>query len=248
MEHDTNNSLREKVLTRIHEQKTKMIPRWHFVLKAGLCLLGCILILLLVIYLLSFTFFILDENRLWFVPEFGMRGILLFLSSLPWLVIAAVLLFVVLLQVLVTKYAFAYHRPLLFSVMGIVGVVTLGSLVVRQVRFHEEMEVYSRRNNLPFAPLYQKMTPYQNDHIYPGFIIEFHAPEKDFSLETRTQEVFEVHITPMTRLPAGKSFSLGDEVIVLGDRQGNRIEAFGIKKIRPFIVHMIPEHEVEEED
>src|SRR3989344_3614541 len=113
-------SIKEEVIARIKRGETIMRPRWHFVLRAMLYALGVLIAALALVYLASFIMFVLRETGLLFVPSFGFRGVGVFLFSLPWFLILLSLVFVFVLEVLVRRYAFAYRKPLLYSVFGIV--------------------------------------------------------------------------------------------------------------------------------
>ncbi|OGH65872.1 MAG: hypothetical protein A3B90_03150 [Candidatus Magasanikbacteria bacterium RIFCSPHIGHO2_02_FULL_41_13] len=212
--------LREQVLASIKTGEAKMTPKWHFILKASFFLSACFLIFFLLIYLLSLAVFVLDQKNLWFVPSFGLRGVLLFVLSLPWLLIFLVIIFLLLLQILVRRYSFAYSRPLFFSALAVLVIVVLGSIMVRQSGFHR----------VPFAKsMYLHFAPQHINHIFPGTILEFR--EKDFFLKSRAQQIFEVHVSPKTNIPGKILFQVGDEVIVIGDRHENRIEAEGVRPL-----------------
>jgi len=231
MEHDNHNSIKDQVLSKIEEGQTKMKPKWHFALHTALFIVGVVVVLLLALYIASFSLFILDESDLWFVPSFGFAGLCLFLKSLPWFLIAIVLVFLILLHILVRHYAFAYQRPLLYSALAIIIFVIGGSLVIHYIGLHEGISAYSQKHQLPFAhPLYEKLGHPKNKQVYPGIIIEIR--EQDFSLQNRWHEVYEVYITTSTHFPYGARFMIGDEVIVIGEEiEDDKIEAFGIRKI-----------------
>ena len=76
-----------EVLEKIKSGQVKMRPKAHFVLKTALVALGFILIILFVLYLISFIVFTLRMSGIWFAPGFGLYGIKIFLFSLPWLLI-----------------------------------------------------------------------------------------------------------------------------------------------------------------
>jgi len=207
-----------------------MKPKWHFALQTSLFVLGVVAVFSLALYIVSFVLFILDESDLWFVPSFGFQGLCLFLKSLPWVLISILILFLVLLQVLVRHYAFAYQRPLIYSALGILIFVVGGSLVVRSLGVHQGLSEYSEKYRIPLAhPLYEKLAHPKHNQVYPGVIIE--VEQKQFLLQNRWQEVYEVYITTSTRFPLGTRFMIGDEVIVVGKEQEKRIGAFGIRKV-----------------
>ena len=230
MEHDTNNSIKDQVLSTIEKGEAKMKPKWHFALQTALFVLGVLVVFLLSLYIASFVLFILDESDLWFVPSFGFDGLCLFLKSLPWLLITVVIIFLILLQILVRHYSFSYQRPLIFSALGILVLVIGGSLCLRYIGVHQGISAFSQKHQLPLAhPLYEKLGHPKNKQVYPGIIIEIR--EQDFSLQNRWQEVYEVYITTSTRFPLGTRFMIGDEVIVVGNATDNKIEAIGIRKV-----------------
>ncbi len=230
MENNTNNSLKSRVLTLIEKGQTKMKPRWHFILKTLLFVLGVVIVFLITLYIGSFALFILDESDLWSIPSFGLDGAYIFVKSLPWFLIVMVLGFLFILQVLVRRYAFAYQRPLVFSAIFIAVVVVGGSLFLRSLGVHKGILEYSQHHRTPVAyPLYEKFGHRKNQQIHPGMIIEIH--EKDFMLQNRFEEVYTVVVTPYTKFPRGAKFVLGDEVIVIGNKKNNKIEALGMRKI-----------------
>ena len=232
MEDQQHNPLRDQILDTIKNGQAKMKPKWYFIFRAALFLTGCIFVFLLLLYLVSLGLFVLDEHELWAVPSFGFRGIMLFLTSLPWLLIAFVLIFLLVLQVLVRHYSFAYHRSLFYSALGVLGIVIVGSIIIRQVGFHQTFSEYSLRNHIPLAePFYERFELDEDNGVYPGTISEMQ--EKAFLLKNRSEHILEVHIMPNTRLPQGIDFVVGDQVIVVGDKDNDVIEAYGIRKLPP---------------
>ncbi len=207
-----------------------MKPRWHFILKTLLLLSGCLVALLIVLYLLSLALFVLDKNDLWFVPSFGFKGVVLFIFSLPWLVIFTVIVFLVILHVLVRHYAFAYQQPLLYSAVGIVLIVIAGSCIIRKTGLHQEFSDYSQVHHMPLAaPMYQQFEFQKNDRIHRGIIIEIRDP--NFVLQDHWQEVWDVRVTPSTRFPQGLKFFVGQRVMVVGDRREQGVDAFGVRSV-----------------
>ncbi len=140
----------------IKSGQIKMRPRWHFAVRAALLASGIVLFSLALLYLASFIVFILHQTGLWRAPGFGLRGLRVFLFSLPWLLLAVALIFLVILEFLVRRYAFAYGRPLFYSVIAIVLLVLAGALAVAQTSFHRGLFRQAEENRLPWVgPLYR---------------------------------------------------------------------------------------------
>lgn len=227
MTHKHYTSIETQVLKTIEQGKVAMRPRWHFALKAALGIAGAALVFLAALSLLSFLIFALHASGIWFVPAFGLRGVALFLFSLPWLPVVLSLLCVFCLELLMRRYAFTYRKPLLYSIAGIVALVIAGSAAVESLRLHERVWTGIQEHALPFlGPLYRG---YANPHqrgVHPVVISS--TTEQGFLAIDRDGDTVEVIISPETRLPLGFDFFEGDEAVILGERTDGIIEATGI--------------------
>jgi hypothetical protein len=67
------------------------------------------------------------------------------------------------------------------------------------------------------------------ENAYRGVIRGFEKSE--ITLENPQGELFEIIISEKTRLPMGSDFDIGDEIMVIGDKNGETIQAFGIRKV-----------------
>jgi len=66
-----NNSIKADVLKAIKDGQVKMRPKWQFITKAALLIVGVVLVALTILYLVSFIVFVLRQTGLLFVPGFG---------------------------------------------------------------------------------------------------------------------------------------------------------------------------------
>ena len=222
--------LQEKVLTAIQTGQVKMRPRWHFVLQAVLLAVGAVLLLLTLVYLASFIIFSLRQTGVLFVPLFGSAGWREFFHSLPWILIFLVAVFLVVLEVLVRRYSFAYRQPLLASALGILVLVLFGGIIVAQTSFHRRLFEYARQGNLPVAgPFYRQFGMPHVDNVHRGTVLQI-MPH-GFVLQEMGGETSTVVIAPQTHLPLGDGFVLGNEVVVFGPENGEVIQALGVEEI-----------------
>lgn len=234
MDNETDKKpIQEKILQAIRSGRVKMRPKWRFVLHAALIVSGAILLLLALLYLVSFAVFSLRETGAWFVPAFGPRGWYAFLRAIPWFLIAVSLVFIAILETLVRRHSFAYRRPLLVSVCGIVLVVAIGSFIAGQAHFHGRFFRYAEGNRLPFAGrFYRAFGERHFRDVHAGTITALGG--RGFVMEDRSGEALTVAITPRTRLPFGMDFSAGDAVVVFGERDDHTVQAFGIRRVADF--------------
>ncbi len=227
---EDEKKLREKILVTIQQGQAKMMPRWYFILKTFLFCLGFVFVVFCTLYLLSFLFFALDKSQLWFVPQFGPHGVFIFFRSLPWFLIFIILLFLFFLPILARHYSFSYQRPLVYSVFAIFIFIVLGSSIVQRLGLHEGVSEYFRLHKVPFAgPIYEHFEFAEEQSVYPGIIIEIRDP--NFSIKSRRQEVLKVEVNDETHFPLGNKFVVGDEVLILGERDEDTIEAYGVRPI-----------------
>lgn len=223
-------SLRDKILEKIKTGEAQMRPRWHFALKAALMIVGAVIVVITLVYIFSFVIFVLRNNGVWFVPAFGFRGIGIFLMSLPWVIILAGLVFVGILEILVRHYSFAYRRPLLFSLSGIIALALVGSIVISQTPLHEKLFSRAQHGRLPFAGgLYRGYGMQRDQDAHKGVIKEFN--ENGFKMEGRLGDDFVVIVTPETQYPSGVNFQEEDMVLVLGKSNDGTIQALGVIRV-----------------
>jgi hypothetical protein len=224
------NSLHEKILQSIKTGEVKMRPKWHFVLRGALVGIGTVLVALTLLYIISFIIFILHQNGTLFAPGLGVRGLGIFLFSLPWILIVITLIFIAVLEILVRRYAFAYRRPLLYSALAVVFLVLVGGVIIARTSLHPKFFIYAREGRLPIAgQLYRGYGMQRLPNIHPCIITEIN--ENGFVAEDIRNERVVVMISSDTEFPFGTNFSIGDRVLVLGDRSNTTISATAIRKI-----------------
>lgn len=230
------NSIRDKVLQVIEEKKIIMQPKWHFVLRTVLMLVGVLLVSLVLLYLASFIFFVLRHTGVWFVPGFGFGGLNALVTSLPWLLIVVTGVFVVLLEILVKKYAFAYGKPLLYSAIGILFLVTVGGFLVALTPLHRGLFMEARDQHLPLAgDFYRAYGQPRFRNITAGTIVE--VVSNGYNIRDHRNERVMVIVTPETQFPFGSDLKVEDSIVILGSRDDNMIQALGIRKIFDEVPH-----------
>ena len=239
--HPQRKSIHDSVMASIDSGQIKMKPHWHFVTKGVLLVTGVALAALALVYISSFIIFMLHQTGVWYTPGFGSRGIQEFLVHLPWLLIGLAILFMILLQYLVKRFAFSYGQPLLYSAIAIIILVLAGGFIVSLTPVHRGLMQQAQDDHLPFAGgIYKQFgNPGERDNVTPGEILEL--VEKGYLITTPRNEVFHVIITPETRYPDGMDFIIGDKIVVVGDRIGDTIPAFGIVEVDDDFV--MPRHQ-----
>ncbi|MFH0890804.1 MAG: hypothetical protein V1856_02105 [Candidatus Liptonbacteria bacterium] len=224
-----NKNIGDGVLDAIKHGRIKMRPRWHFILKGVLLSLGILLAFLFILYLMSFALFTMQQGGGWFAPVFGMQGWFIFMRSLPLLLIFVAGIFIVVLEMLVNRYSFAYRKPLLYSATGILALVLLGGICMAPM--HRGLFRSARENRLPMmGGFYKNFGPREPQDIHRCQVTAL--TENGFLAEDIFGGTSTVVISSQTRLPYGAEFESGDTVVVFGKKaEDGTIPAFGIREI-----------------
>lgn len=222
---------RGRVLGAIRERGVAMRPRWYFVLRGALVALGAFIMLLGGLYLASLVVYLMRHTGAWFVPAFGARGWLALLLSLPWALVILIALFVVVLELLVRRYAFAYRRPLLDTAIMLAVLVILGGIVVGLTPLHGRLARLSSEREVPFFDrMYREFEAWHRDDVHRGTVARS-APE-GFIFDEYDGDVLTVRIGPKTRIEGGAP-SAGETVVVFGPEDDGAIDAAGVRRIAP---------------
>lgn len=237
-EESNKKSIKEIVLEKIKAGKIRMIPRWHFVLRAALLAVGFVIFLLSSLYIVSLILFILRKTGIWLLPIFGIRGIGVFFTSIPWLLVILGVVFIIILELLVRHYSFGYRKPLLYSVVGIIFFVAGVSVFLLNTQFHEGLYKRAHIGRLPIVgQLYRNYESMRNNNAHIGTITEI--TDNGFGIENPRGEILSIIVTSETSFPLGLDFQKGDRVLVLGDRDDDTVNALGIQRIDD---GMMPHH------
>ena len=228
---EEKNPARLDIMKAISRGDIRMKPRWHFVLLSSLYVIGAFIVFLTLLYITSLGVFFVRDSGAFFAPSFGGRGWFSLLQSLPWLLILFILLFAIVLELLVRRYAFVYKKPLLMSLLGILGVIFLGGFFIAPLHHGVALSVHRGELPSPIDMLYHgplRMPPPPD--TYHGEIVAI--GQTGFVIVDEDHGTTTVLITPQTRLPYGENFTAGERVVVIGDADASgTVRAFGIREI-----------------
>jgi glucan phosphoethanolaminetransferase (alkaline phosphatase superfamily) len=223
-------SIKEGVLAKIQVGQAKMKPKWYFMGRTLATIFTGVILAAVLVFLISFILFALKLSGAWFVPSFGARGLGLLFSSLPWILILVVLLFIVLLEWLIKKYSHVYHKPLLYSALGITLLAVVTGVAIAKTPLHQGAYEKAMQEKVPVVgPLYRQYDKRQHPSIHPGTVIQM--TQEEFVMRERRGNTYRVIITPETRFPHGVNFATETMVIVIGEPGDGTISAVGVKVI-----------------
>ena len=220
----------KKVLSGIENDQIKMRPRVYFILKSVLIILSVFLVAFFTLYLISFILFALRASGAWYLSSFGFYGLKASFILLPWLLILIAIILLIILELLVKHFSFAYHRPILYSILGIVIFTLLGSFVIDKTQLHSCLFQKAQEDRLPvMGKFYRDLEVEKSNNTQRGIIFEI--TENNFQIKTPRGKILNVNITPKTHFPDGTDIKKNDVIIILGERNDSEIQAIGIRKI-----------------
>ncbi|MBI4708670.1 MAG: hypothetical protein HY764_00495 [Candidatus Portnoybacteria bacterium] len=226
------NPLRSRVVEKIKSGEIKMRPKSYFILKGGLVIFGIFIIFIISLFIASLVAFYLRASGALLLPIFGLGGLKFFLFSLPWILILVSLFFVIVLEMFVRNFSFAYHRPLIYSFLIVALLIVGGGVVVAKTSLHTALYNSAQEGHLPFVGAF-----YQNQKaLPPGADIGIVSTSSEGIIEIKTQkgQNLKVIISPKASFPNGKNIEAGDKVMVAGEKEDSTIKAFGVRKMEEF--------------
>lgn len=153
----TAQNIRDRVLSRIEQGEVKMRPRIITLMKAVALGVLVLAALLLSVFLFNFIFFFLRINHFPLRYGRGFLGIpfdlLRFVLLFPWWLLAIDAGLLILAEVLLRQFRFAYRRPVLLSLFALLALtLALGLAIDRATSVNETLEWHAHHGRLP-API-----------------------------------------------------------------------------------------------
>lgn len=216
-----------RVMDAIKKHDLKMRPQWYFTLRGASVIFSVAVLLLLLLYIVSFIIFALHQSGAWAAAGFGPSGWSLFLAALPWGMFILSIVLLISLASILKRYAFVYHQPIFIFLVVFILAVTIAGFLLAATSFPEGFSRYAT-SNIPFLEGFYESETAMPASVHRGEIVMFVAD--GFVIDDGSGMTSTVVAAPgLTFL---KGFHVGDLVLVFGTRQeGDVIRAFGIQRI-----------------
>ena len=218
------NDMKQIILDKIEQDEVAMRPHWQFVLQGVALITAVVFAIGVLVYVASFVLYILQWSGAVYAPQFGTYGLVAFVLTIPWRLALVGLILLALIHVLVKRFAFSYHRPFLYTIVGVLVFTFVSALFIAQTSVHDQVRARMTDQPLPLlASLYETDRP--AELLTFGTIVD--VAGDTYVLETATGELLTVITTKRTRL--SRTLEHNTQVIVLGERIEGTITARGIR-------------------
>jgi len=230
----TQNNQNADLMEKIKSGEVKMKSKAYFVSKSIGFVLIAVLLFLLAIFLVSFIIFVARGSGIWFMLGFGWQGVKMMLIYFPWFLVAVSAVLIIALEILISRLGFAYRRPLIYSVLGLVVVAMAAGLLILKTPLHISAFRAAVEGKLPLAgPLYRSYGMADTPNFVRGRVFVPPTNGQKMEIETAEGEKLEVEVPTSTDFMMLKSGPINkdDLLMIMGDRVGSKIEAWGIRQL-----------------
>lgn len=224
----THHNLKQEVLSKIKAGAVVQKPKWRFVMRVLFLVLSVITLALASLYLISYVALVTGELYIFELFGLGSRGVQEFFVELPWLLLLLIATLIGLVMVLVRHFEFAYKRPAIVSISGIILVITLVSVGVhtfdsehRIPRFGEDM------NNPVFHMLHSEYREGRRGDVTVGKILSV-SPDGFVVEVKRSSTTVRVIVNNETKGDVQNIFE-NQMILVIGEEVDGVITAEGVK-------------------
>ncbi len=142
-----HTTIEEKVMKEIKQGSVKLRSRYLFLVeKFGMGSVLALTVLLAILFCSLALLYIKSSDNLGYL-SFGNRGVLAFLESSPYFLMAMLIVLVFFAGFLIKKSDISYKKPFGYYALGLVGVVVCAGVLVSATSIDEriEDEAYSQR-------------------------------------------------------------------------------------------------------
>jgi len=221
----TDHQPPQSLLDTIHAAGRRMRPRWFFWLKSVALALSTVLVAGLAVFAIGAAVFLYRERDLGTLPGFGWRGWTPFLGHFPWTTTIVGGLALIVLLVLVRRLTPSYRWPLMFLIaFAVIGGTAIGALTSR-APFHGQIANRALRGELPvIGPAFRPR--FDDEQVFIGTVS---VVTNDSVTMMVGDEMIIIEISDDTHQPPSFRPSIGDRLMVIGERQGDTIQAEGIR-------------------
>lgn len=225
------NDIQKSVLEKIKAGDVSMRPRFYFILRT--VLIGSIdmLAVACALFVLSFVFFSIHESDVGFLLEFGEKGLLTFITLLPWILLLLAFAFLIGIELLVRRTTSAYRFSLLRIFLWVLVFLTVASVCIEITPLHSFLLSRADRDQLPIlGPLYEQIhDSHQKQGVYQGEITSITDSEFVISHNDNDSDSDEGSwtIVPPTGFDL-RTLSIGEKVYLGGYVRDGMVYSYGI--------------------
>lgn len=232
-EDNTQNNLKTEILEKIKKGEVEMKPKWHFAFKVTILVCLAVLVLVTTVFLVSYTVFSIIVSGHLLLLGFGWRGLYAFMLLFPWTVFCVDIVFAFVLDLLLRKFKFGYHRPVVLLFAGTTIILFIVGYAVSVSPIHGMLLHRAERDNLPMVgPFYNHLrVSHRERGVLQGIVTSVNGTMFTITHDSFDTDNDEATTTIIAPMDISGFLTVGDHVFVAGDiMQDGEIRAYGVTK------------------
>lgn len=209
-----------------------MRPRGYFVARRVFVVIAAVLVFLFIFFITTFIIFALQLNGGFYATGFGPSGWAIFFSSLPWTLLLLSIALILVLWILLRRYAIVYHQPFLYTLLMLIVVISLAYFFLSASALHDDIFRYVSRYPVPVVTGVYEFETAPMSGVYRGQVVVLAT--SSFILANAIGQTSTVFMLPGT---AGELVNIdpGDYVLIFGHGVATAtIDAAGVETIMDY--------------
>ncbi|MES2006637.1 MAG: hypothetical protein V4436_00850 [Patescibacteria group bacterium] len=228
--------MKDTILGKIAERKLSMHSKYYFWARVAALVVVSLAMFLVSIFIFNFILFSIRISSNDAFLAFGPRGWQAFLAFFPWDLLAFDAVLVGVLLWLLRQFKFGYKNPLLYVlVLVCLFLVGAGIVVDQTTGINERFLKDAREHRLPppLVGLYGRAerVPGPGSGVCKCLILSINGKTVMVSDAHDTATQFTLMLPPNDPRATTSNLEPGDMIFVAGERKGDTIEVFGIRKL-----------------
>ena len=221
--------MEKNVIDTIKSRDIKMRSHAYFTVRAIFVILAAVLLLLLILFVCTFIIFALQQNGGFFATNFGPAGWETFLFSLPWSFLLLSIALILILWLLLRRYAIIYHQPFIYTLLILIIVIALTCFFLSAASIHGGIYRYISKNSIPVVTGVYEFETAPMSGVYRGQVAELST--SSFILENAFGQTSTVIVVPGA-WPELSGVAPADYVILFGHGIATAtIQAYGLESV-----------------
>ena len=228
--------MKDEILRKINADTVRMRPKVYFTIQVGSLIILVLMILVVSVFICNFILFGIRLNNHDTLLGFGPRGIEAFLMLFPWSLLILDAALVVLLEWLLRQFRFGYKSPVLFLFLALILITgAVGLILDRETPLNDMLLRGSDEHLLPapFGDVYGRARHLPPDAGFCKCTISAIDGGTLTVVDSRGTTTLKVILPEDDARATTSGLTVGDTILVAGDRDGETIRAFGVRKVSP---------------
>ena len=228
--------LSKAIMDKIKSGGIKMKSRWIFYAQNLGIRSGLVLVIIALSLLINIFLYILQQNHALEFLDFGVAGLNIVLSNIPYDLTLLILIFGVASNVVLKKIEIENKKYFFFISVIVIAISTACGIIVFSTGINDTIseKIAKEKERIPVVDRFYEQKRFELDpqNSLIGQVVQFKVIQEPFVVVTNNGELVTVLYNTKLIVPGGvNSFDIGQIIKAIGQREQNNFKAEQIKLI-----------------